>query len=90
MKYMIAIDGGGTKTESVLIDETGFCHAVDVTGGINALDVGLDLACQRLHDACHRLAQQIPQGESLAAIYGGVAACADYFGSFYLRIIFVA
>lgn len=85
MKYIIAIDGGGTKTESVLLDDTGFCHAVDVTGGINALDVGLDCACQRLRDACHRLAAQVPQGAELSAIYGGVAACADYFGESFRR-----
>lgn len=79
MKYMIAMDSGGTKTESVLLDETGHILARDVTGGANGLDVGLDVAFDRIAGACHRLHKLLPPGEQLSAIYAGVAACADYF-----------
>ena len=40
MRYMIGIDGGGTKTERVLFDETGHILARDVRQGCNALDLG--------------------------------------------------
>lgn len=79
MKYMIAMDSGGTKTESVLVDETGHILARDVTAGANGLEVGLETALERISAACYRLYRQLPAGENLSAIYGGVAACADYF-----------
>ena len=41
MNYLIAIDGGGTKTESVLFDENGTVFSRDIVKGVNALDVGM-------------------------------------------------
>lgn len=79
MKYMIAVDSGGTKTESVLLDETGHILARDVTEGANGLAVGFEKSVETLGNACHRLAACLPEGERLSAIYGGVAGTADYF-----------
>ncbi|MBE7036510.1 MAG: hypothetical protein E7403_04375 [Ruminococcaceae bacterium] len=46
MKTIIGIDGGGTKTEFVLCDETGFVKKKVLLGAGNPVDVGLEKACQ--------------------------------------------
>lgn len=79
MSYLIAIDGGGTKTESVLFTEAGEVIGRDITQGVNALDIGIELAKQRVSGAISRLSAQIPHGLAPSAIYGGLAACVDYF-----------
>ena len=42
MNYLIAIDGGGTKTESVLFTCSGIVLSRYITKGVNALDVGIE------------------------------------------------
>lgn len=79
MRYFIAVDSGGTKTDAVLIDETGHILARSLTKGCNAIDIGLDSACARLLSVLQDLAGRIPPGGTLASIYSGVAAT-DYFG----------
>lgn len=79
MRYLIAIDGGGTKTESVLFAENGEVIERDITQGVNALDVGIELSKQRVTGAVERLKARIPGGAEPSAIYGGLAACVDYF-----------
>ncbi len=41
MRYFIAIDSGGTKTDAVLFDETGHIVARSLTMGCNAMDIGI-------------------------------------------------
>lgn len=79
MRYFIAIDGGGTKTESVLFSEEGQVLERDITQGVNALDVGIELSKQRVAGAVERLMAKVPEGGELTAVYGGLAACVDYF-----------
>lgn len=78
MSYLIAIDGGGTKTESILFNEKGYVFKRDITQGVNALDIGIDLAQQRVQNALRRLCEHIPGGKP-DSVYGGLAACVDYF-----------
>ena len=40
MSFYIGLDGGGTKTEAVVFDETGHIFLRDVTRGCVAMDVG--------------------------------------------------
>lgn len=79
MSYLIAIDGGGTKTESVLFHESGEVIGRDITQGVNALDVGITLAEERVSAAIARLAALIPGSTAPDVIYGGLAGCVDYF-----------
>lgn len=51
MKYCIAIDGGGSKTEIVLFDETGHILRRHVGQGGNPTDIGAEEARRRMH-AC--------------------------------------
>lgn len=79
MNYLIAIDGGGSKTESVLFTGTGEVLQRDLAQGVNALDVGIENAKQRVAGAIKRLSAQLPEGGSLDSVYGGLAACVDYY-----------
>lgn len=81
MKYMIGIDGGGTKTESVLFDETGHILARDICGGANALDLpgGIDDVQRLILDAVTRLQGKLPEGGELTAVYAGLAGSVDWF-----------
>ena len=79
MRCLIAIDSGGTKTDAVLFDETGHILSRSLTAGCNAMDIGIDTACQHLLSVLQALARQLPPGGTLAAVYSGVAAT-DYFG----------
>lgn len=79
MDYLIAIDGGGTKTESVIFTADGSVAGRDVTRGINALDIGIDTAMQRVLGAVNRLLDGVGGTGKLLSLYGGLAACVDYF-----------
>lgn len=81
MNYMIAIDGGGTKTESVLFDETGHVIARDVCGRANALDLpgGIADVQDLLYRGVQRLAARLPEGSGLSAVYAGLAGSVDWF-----------
>lgn len=79
MRYLIGIDGGGTKTESVLFTADGTVIGRDLTRGVNALDVGIEKSKSRVEGAIERLTARIPEGGELAVVYGGLAACVDYF-----------
>lgn len=71
MKYCIAIDGGGSKTEVVLFDETGHILRRHVGKGGNPTDVGVEEARRRMNDC---VAQVFPYAPgAVAALYGGNA-----------------
>lgn len=71
MRYCIAIDGGGSKTDAVLFDETGHILRRHVGKGGNATDIGTEDARTRM-DSC--LAQIFPYAPGpVSALYGGVA-----------------
>ena len=48
MKYCIAIDGGGTKTDAVLFDSAGNIITRFVGPGNNPTDLGCDEALKRM------------------------------------------
>ncbi len=78
MRYFIAIDSGGTKTDSVLFDETGHIIKRSLTHGCNSMDIGLENAKSHLLSVIHDLTNSIPNKERLTALYSGVAAT-DYY-----------
>ena len=78
MRYFIAIDSGGTKTDAVLFAETGHIVARSLTMGCNAMDIGIYTACNHLLSVVQDLSKQVPEDGELIAVYSGVAAT-DYF-----------
>lgn len=78
MKYFIAFDVGGTKTDAVLFDETGAVLRHVLMPGANPLDVGFEAACARYLDAINALKEGL--NIAICGIYGAIA-CVDYFGT---------
>lgn len=80
MKYMLAIDGGGTKTDAVLFREDGHILLKTKGQGTNPLDIGVDSSKQILLDLMRAAVLKSP--ERLSAIYAGVAGLV-YFDHFF-------
>jgi len=84
MRYFLAIDAGGTKTDAVVFDETGHILCRDVSAGNNGMDIGKDLAVERLLTVLNRVSAAAP--EKFAAIYGGIAGVMPL-GDFYSPVV---
>ena len=77
MKYIIGVDGGGTKTAAALADIDGNILRVSYAAGCNPNDIGFEKAIKNIFSAVQALDVDI---HSIAAIYCGVAGitAADY------------
>ncbi len=84
MKYMIAMDCGGTKTETILFDETGHIHHRDIGPGANGMDIGKPEALRRFLGTMERVVPCSPG--RIRAIYGGIAGVIPL-GDFYTPAI---
>ena len=76
MNYLIAVDTGGTKTNTILFDETGHILLRDMSPGCNPLDIGLETARHTMLKTLQQVAAQAPG--PVSCIYAGIA------GTFYL------
>jgi len=70
-KYFLGIDGGGTKTEAVLCDESGHIVHRWKTASTNPNDVGIDTAVDRL--CCMIREAHSLVGETVICVFAGVA-----------------
>lgn len=80
MRYFIGIDSGGTKTDTVLFDETGHILLRDIALGCNELDNGPETARARLEEIVLRVVKAAPG--PIAAIVGGIARRESYIDRF--------
>ena len=71
MKYCIAMDGGGTKTDAVLFDETGKILALETGPGSNVTDLGEEESRTRVLDMFQRVLRRGP--DRVDALYGAIA-----------------
>ena len=71
MKYCIAIDGGGTKTDAVLFDSAGNIITRFVGPGNNPTDLGCDEALKRMIKTLDAVYSYAPG--AVDALFGGVA-----------------
>lgn len=78
MKYYIAIDSGGYKTESILFDETGTVLAYERGRGANAFDIGASEASDRIRAAAEHMKARLPEGGTIAAVFGSISASHFY------------
>ena len=78
MKYFIAIDSGGNKTESILFDAAGTVHAYARGRGANALDIGPTEASDRICEAADNMKRCLPAGEKVSAVFGSISAAYYY------------
>lgn len=70
MKYYLAVDSGGTKTEAVVHDEAGHVIGRRVTPGCNAMDVGAEEAARRITDALEGVRGFFPDGKPDKSYFG--------------------
>ena len=78
MKYYIAIDAGGNKTDSVLFDQTGNVIARELRRGANAFDLGPAEAGTRLCGAVEVMKERLPEGAQLSGVFGAISAAHYY------------
>jgi N-acetylglucosamine kinase-like BadF-type ATPase len=69
-EYMIAIDGGGTKTECVLFKSSGEVVMRTFSGGSNPNVKGMSQACEALREAVDKCMER---GVPVRYIYAGIA-----------------
>lgn len=70
MSYYIAMDAGGTKTETILFDETGHILLRDINKGATAMDFGADTCIARATESLRRVAAHIPSSKPDYAFCG--------------------
>jgi glucosamine kinase len=74
MRYVLGFDGGGTKTDSVLMDETGSILASGQSGPSNPTRVGFEEAAAALYEAAKRALEKARlELSSIAGICAGLA-----------------
>jgi N-acetylglucosamine kinase-like BadF-type ATPase len=73
--YFLGIDGGGTKTELVLVDSEGKAVSRLITDGCNPNTVGIERTKQIIEDGVIRVCDGIDY--SLVFLYAGIAGCAS-------------
>ena len=78
MKYYIAIDSGGYKTESILFEETGKVIAFERGRGANAFDVGVTEATDRLRSAAENMKARVPKGGEIRGVFGSISVSHFY------------
>lgn len=76
MKYYIALDAGGTKTDGILLDDCGCVIVRTLNPGGNPNDIGEQEAKKRLLDAVTELAAAAP--EPVSAAFAGIAGVSGY------------
>ena len=78
MKYYIAIDSGGYKTECILFEETGKVIAFERGRGANAFDVGVTEATDRLRSAAENMKARVPEGGEIRGVFGSISVSHFY------------
>lgn len=71
MRYVIAMDSGGTKTDCVLCDEQGNVVRRVVEQGCNALDLGYPVVEARMHSLMQKITRDVPG--PIGAVFAAVA-----------------
>lgn len=75
MGYVIGMDSGGTKTETVVVDEQGHILFRDVSAGCNVLDIGFEEGERRLQGILQRVSDAVPG--NAAALFGAFAGSSN-------------
>jgi N-acetylglucosamine kinase-like BadF-type ATPase len=75
MRFVLGFDGGGTKTDCVLMDESGAVLARSQAGPSNPLRVGFGAAISSIRDAARQAIAQaaLPANSTATAVCAGLA-----------------
>src|SRR5258708_16280440 len=78
MRYVLGFDGGGTKTDCVLMDETGAILARSRSGASNPTTFGVEASLASLSAAGSNALRAAGRSEpDVAYFLGGVSGAAD-------------
>jgi N-acetylglucosamine kinase-like BadF-type ATPase len=78
MRYVLGFDGGGTKTECFLMDETGAILARSRSGASNAVNVGAEASAAALAEAGLEALRSVAKPPSdVAYIVAGISGAAE-------------
>ncbi len=77
MKYYIAIDGGGTKTEAVLADESRNVLATVTGPATNPNDIGEAESVERVAKTVFELLKKLPNGALLESLHAGISGAGN-------------
>jgi len=92
MRYVLGFDGGGTKTDCVLMDESGTILARSQSGPSNPLRVGFGAAMMAIRDATRQAYAQAKLGTDAraAAVCAGLAGAGPAESAEKIRVLFAA
>lgn len=94
MRFVLGFDGGGTKTDCVLMDVSGKILARAQAGPSNPLRVGFGAAIGAIRDAARRAVagagEAIAQGSTASAICAGLAGAGPAESAEKLRVLLAA
>ncbi|MDP2137435.1 MAG: BadF/BadG/BcrA/BcrD ATPase family protein [Candidatus Didemnitutus sp.] len=85
MKHLIGVDGGGTKTELILVDPAGVIVARQATSGCNPSHVGAEPAAEVVKAALQALVADAPLAgakDSIAATHLYMAGSPEFWTTF--------
>lgn len=91
--YFLGIDGGGTKTDLMLMDQKGNLIRSLKVSGCNPVDIGFGAAKNLLKDAIYTICEEIPFASIylFAGIAGGISAgMQEQFRRFFEKFQFAA
>lgn len=78
MRYVLGFDGGGTKTECVLMDETGAILARSRSGASNAVNLGANAAAAALAEAGKEALRSAAKSPcDVAYIFAGISGAGE-------------
>ena len=78
MRYVLGVDGGGTKTECVLMDETGAIVARSRSGASNAVNVGANASAAALAEAGKEALRSVAKSPcDIAYILAGISGAGE-------------
>ncbi|HMD40233.1 MAG TPA: BadF/BadG/BcrA/BcrD ATPase family protein [Candidatus Acidoferrum sp.] len=92
MRFVLGFDGGGTKTDCVLMDGSGAVLARSQAGPSNPLRVGFGAALSAVRDATKQAVAQagLPADSPIAAICAGLAGAGPPESAEKIRALFAA
>jgi N-acetylglucosamine kinase-like BadF-type ATPase len=92
MRYVLGFDGGGTKTDCVLMDESGKVLARSQSGPSNPLRVGFGAAMGSIRDAAKQALAQasLPADSVITALCAGLAGAGPPESAEKIRALFTA
>src|SRR5258708_3438627 len=73
MKYYLAVDGGGTKTHVLCVDETGSQIGEGISGPTNLTVTSVGSASFNLQEAIRQATPNLPPGEKITKLVMGLA-----------------